>query len=87
MVLHILPYLQQLEDPLYLQDNARPYAVRTSPNPSEEVHVNILPWLSRPPDFSSIEHMWDIMARKQKNLPNPANTGRSPYPKRISITY
>lgn len=41
---HILPYLQQLDEHLYQQDNPRYHTPRTSPNRFEEAYINSLPW-------------------------------------------
>lgn len=71
---HIIPYLQQLEDPLFQQDNATPHVARISINRFEEANVNILPWPPKSPDLSPIEHVWDIMGRKIRNLANPPQT-------------
>lgn len=71
---HILPFLQQLEDPLFQQDNARPHIARRSMNRFVEDNVNLLPWPPRSPDLSPIEHVWDIMGRRLRNLLHPPQT-------------
>lgn len=71
---NVLPYLRRLEDPLFQQDNARPHVARVSLNCFEEANVNLLPWPPRSPDLSPIEHVWDMMGRRLRNLPNPPLT-------------
>ncbi|GJQ69796.1 hypothetical protein Trydic_g22354 [Trypoxylus dichotomus] len=61
---HILPYLQQLEDPLFKQNKVRCYITRASLNLFEEAHINILPWLPRSSDLLSVERVWSIVGRK-----------------------
>ncbi|GBN05641.1 hypothetical protein AVEN_115893-1 [Araneus ventricosus] len=34
--------------------------------------VDMLPWPSRPPDLSPIEHVWDIIGRQLQRNPQPA---------------
>ncbi|GFV83064.1 uncharacterized protein TNCV_1180781 [Trichonephila clavipes] len=33
--------------------------------------VNVLPWPTRSPDLSSIEHEWDIIGRQRQHHPQP----------------
>ncbi|GFV66214.1 transposable element Tcb2 transposase [Trichonephila clavipes] len=54
---HVLPLMQWLPGAIFQQDNARPYTARVSKDCLRT--VTILPWSSRSPDLSSIEHIWD----------------------------
>ncbi|UYV60636.1 Transposase [Cordylochernes scorpioides] len=54
-----LPYLQGVPNALYQQDNARPHTARISQQALQDVQM--LPWPPYSPDFSPIEHVWDII--------------------------
>ncbi|UYV80787.1 Transposase [Cordylochernes scorpioides] len=64
-----LPYLQGVPKALYQQDNARPHTARNSQQALQDVQM--LPWPPYSPDFSPIEHVWDIIGRRWHALPQP----------------
>ncbi|GFX08671.1 transposable element Tcb2 transposase [Trichonephila clavipes] len=57
--LHVLPLMQQLPGAIFQQDNARSRTARVS---QDCLHtVTTLPWPSRSPYLSPIEHIWDCL--------------------------
>ncbi|UYV71802.1 hypothetical protein LAZ67_9000462 [Cordylochernes scorpioides] len=64
-----LPYLQEVPNALYQQDNARPHTARISQQALQDVQM--LPWPPYSPDLSPIEHVWDIIGRRLHALPQP----------------
>ena len=45
---------------LFQQDNARYHTARVLMRYLDEQHVMVLPWLAFTPDFSPLEHLWDV---------------------------
>ena len=67
----LLPLLAQHRDVItFQQDNARPHTVRITMAFLGEHGVNVLPWPAYSPDMSPIEHLWDQLGRRIRNL-NP----------------
>ena len=51
-------------------DNARPQVARIVTDFLTRQNVNVLPWPAVSPDLSPIEHAWDEMERRLRQLPN-----------------
>lgn len=49
---------------LFQQDNARPHTARHTQDVLRRNNVAVLPWPSKSPDLSPIEHMWDQLGHK-----------------------
>ncbi|UYV64991.1 hypothetical protein LAZ67_3002682 [Cordylochernes scorpioides] len=64
-----LPYLQEVPNSLYQQDNAGPHTARISQQALQDVQM--LPWPPYFPDLSPIEHVWDIIGHRLHALPQP----------------
>ncbi|UYV71386.1 hypothetical protein LAZ67_8002914 [Cordylochernes scorpioides] len=64
-----LPYLQGVPNAFYQQDNARPHTARIIQQALQDVQM--LPWPPYSPDLSPIEHVWDIIERRLRALPQP----------------
>ena len=62
---HVVPFLRQHTVTLQ-HDNARPHVARVV----TQQNVNVLPWPAISPDLSPIEHAWDEMERRLRQLPN-----------------
>ncbi|GFT95293.1 transposable element Tcb1 transposase [Trichonephila clavipes] len=59
---HALPLLQRLPGAIFQQDNARPHTARVSQDCLRT--VTTLPWPSRSPYLSTIEHIWHHLGRR-----------------------
>ncbi|GFW44553.1 transposable element Tcb2 transposase [Trichonephila clavipes] len=58
---HVLSLMQRLPGAIFQKDNARPHTARVSQDCL--LTVTILPWPTRSPDLSRIEHIWDHLGR------------------------
>ncbi|GFV81344.1 DDE_3 domain-containing protein [Trichonephila clavipes] len=54
---HVGPFLNGLSGAIFQQDNARPHTARVSQDFLR--HFQTLPWPTRSPDLSPVEHVWD----------------------------
>ncbi|GFV39709.1 DDE_3 domain-containing protein [Trichonephila clavipes] len=52
---HVGPFLNGLPGAIFQQDNARPHIARVAQDVLR--HFQTLPWLSRSPDLSPVEHV------------------------------
>ncbi|GFW12477.1 transposable element Tcb2 transposase [Trichonephila clavipes] len=59
--LHVLPLMQRLPRAIFQQDNARPHTTQASQESLRT--LNTLPWPTRSPDLSPINHIWDHLGR------------------------
>ncbi|GFT21615.1 transposable element Tcb1 transposase [Trichonephila clavipes] len=62
-----IPYLQELPNAIFQQDNAHSYTARISQKTLRG--VQLLPWPAYSPDLSSIEHVWDVIGHSFQTLP------------------
>ena len=53
---------------LFQQDNARPHIARLSMNFLQSNNVNALPWPSLFSDLAPIEHVWDMLNRRIREI-------------------
>ncbi|GFY01643.1 DDE_3 domain-containing protein [Trichonephila clavipes] len=58
---HVEPFLNGLPEAIFQQDNARPHTARVAQDFLR--HFQTLPWPSRSPALSSVEHVWDQLKR------------------------
>ncbi|GFW89723.1 transposable element Tcb1 transposase [Trichonephila clavipes] len=58
----VLPMLSSHPGAIYQQDNARPHTARLSQQCLQG--YDVLPWPTRSPDLSPIEHVWDALGRQ-----------------------
>ena len=70
----LLPFLQEVQNPIFQHDNARPHTARVTMEFLNNANVDMLPWPSLSPDLSPIEHVWDMMGRRLNALQPPANS-------------
>ncbi|GFY22048.1 transposable element Tc1 transposase [Trichonephila clavipes] len=56
------PFLNGLPGAIFQQDNARPHTARVAQDFLH--HFQTLPWPSRSPDLSLVEHVWDQLKRQ-----------------------
>lgn len=66
---HVVPFVRQHAVTLQ-HDNARPHVARVVTDFLTQQNVNVLPWPAVSPDLSPIEHAWDEMERRLRQLPN-----------------
>ena len=65
----VVPFINQNGPGLTLQqDNARPHTARIVQVYLRRQHVNVLPWPDKSPGFSPIEHIWDELCRKVRDV-------------------
>ncbi|UYV84811.1 hypothetical protein LAZ67_X003588, partial [Cordylochernes scorpioides] len=58
----LLPFLSHHPGLTFQQDNARPHTASVTMDCLQSCRT--LPWPARSPDFSPIEHIWDVMGRR-----------------------
>ncbi|GFS78573.1 transposable element Tcb2 transposase [Trichonephila clavipes] len=63
----VFPLLQRLSEVIFQQDNARPHTARGLQDCLRT--VTTLPWPSRTPDLSPIEHIWDHLEWRVRHPP------------------
>ena len=66
---HVVPFVRQHAVTLQ-HDNARPHVARVVTDFLTQQNVNVLPWPAVSPDLPPIEHAWDEMERRLRQLPN-----------------
>ena len=66
---HVVPFVRQHAVTLQ-HDNARPHVARVVTDFLTQQNVNVLPCPAVSPDLSPIEHAWDEMERRLRQLPN-----------------
>ena len=67
----VLPFVQQHHVVLQ-DDNARPHRARIVQQFLQQNNVDHLDWPARSPDFSPIEHVWDILGQRvRQRVPRP----------------
>ena len=66
---HVVPFVRQHAVTLQ-HDNARPHVARVVTDFLTQQNVNVLPWPAVSPELSPIEHAWDEMERRLRQLPN-----------------
>ena len=84
----LLPYIEDLQNVLFQQHNARPHIVHKTTQFLEDAGVDILPWSPRSADLNPIEHVWDMMTIKKFTEPSTdcgsTSTGNSTCLERIT---
>lgn len=71
----VIPFMQrQRQGLLFQQDNARPHTARLTMDFLNRQNIQLLPWPSRSPDLSPIEHLWDHLGRQLRRRAQPPTT-------------
>ena len=72
---HVVPFIRAQQRQVTLQqDNARPHVARVVTDYLNRQNINVLPWPAVSPDLAPIDHVWDEMERRLRQLPNQPMT-------------
>lgn len=63
-----------LTRPVFMDDNARPHRSRAVIECLRQNAISALPWPARSPDLNPLEHLWDFLGRKIREITPPVQT-------------
>lgn len=69
----LIPHVRANRGMILAQDNAPCHAARTTQQLLRANNVRMLPWPARSPDMNPLEHVWDLLKRRLRELPVPNN--------------
>ena len=64
----VVPMFRQRPGLAFLQDNARPHTARLTRDFLANNYVKALPFPAYYPDYNPIEHMWNVLGRRLRNV-------------------
>jgi hypothetical protein len=68
-----IPYITVNHGMVLMQDNSTPHTGRTTQQMLQGHNIRILDWPPCSPDLNPIEHFWDEIDRRVRQLPKPQN--------------
>ena len=60
--------------PVFMDDNARPHRSHAVIECLRQNAISTLPWPARSPDLNPLEHLWDILGLKIREITPPVQT-------------
>lgn len=67
------PHIRANRGMVLMQDNATPHTARTTQQMIQGHNIRLLDWPPCSPDVNPIEHVWDEIDRRVRQLPQPQN--------------
>lgn len=68
-----IPHIRANRGMVLMQDNATPHTTRTTQQMIQGHNIRLLDWPPCSPDVNPIEHVWDEIDRRVRQLPQPQN--------------
>lgn len=68
-----IPHIRANRGMVLMQDNATPHTARTTQQMIQGHKIRLLDWPPCSPDVNPIEHVWDEIDRRVRQLPQPQN--------------
>ncbi|GFX38211.1 transposable element Tc1 transposase [Trichonephila clavipes] len=68
----VIPFLQDIPEAIFQQDNACPYVAKTLQDFCTAQHMQLLLWPAYSPVMSPIEHVWDLVGQRLVRDPRPS---------------
>ena len=83
----IVPFLQSIPRTIFQQDNACSDVIKTVRDFCSSQHKQHIPWLSYWPDMSPIEHVWDLVSRRDPRPGASKNAALAAHSSNMEISF